>query len=124
MLKALPGFDERIAAVAAEGRVTRQDCEQVLIPRVSALLQRQKKMRNYYELGGGIHRDRGRGPRGRLSSSASGICSAAGLRFGALGRGAPMDTGRPRLDLPHRKGQNRQHWPQGRAAAARCAPLR
>lgn len=51
MIKILPDFDDRVAAFAAEGQVTRQDYEQVLIPRVNTLLQSQKKVRVYYELG-------------------------------------------------------------------------
>lgn len=51
MIKVLPGFDERVVAVAAEGQLTRQDYEQVLIPRVTALLKRFDKLRIYYELG-------------------------------------------------------------------------
>lgn len=51
MIKVLPGFDEKVVAFAAEGQVTRQDYEQVLIPRVNALLKQQQKIRIYYELG-------------------------------------------------------------------------
>lgn len=54
MIRWLEGFPQRIVAIAADGLLTRQDYERMLIPRVNALLQRHEKLRIYYELGAGF----------------------------------------------------------------------
>jgi len=51
MIKTLEGFPEPVIAIAAEGHVTTQDYEKVLIPRVNAALAAHDKVRLYYELG-------------------------------------------------------------------------
>jgi SpoIIAA-like len=51
VIKVLEGFPDPIVAVLAEGQVTRQDYEEVLIPRVKQALAKHAKVRLYYELG-------------------------------------------------------------------------
>lgn len=51
MIKILEGLTESVVALAAHGRVTRKDYEDVLIPRVNEALKRPGKIRLYYELG-------------------------------------------------------------------------
>lgn len=51
MIKTLEGFPESVVALAAEGHITRKDYDEVVIPRVNATLERQGKVRVYYELG-------------------------------------------------------------------------
>lgn len=51
MIKILEGFPDNVIAVSAIGRVTRQDYETVLIPRVEAVAKRYPKIRFYYEVG-------------------------------------------------------------------------
>jgi hypothetical protein len=50
MMKILDGFAETIVAVACEGRVTREDYERILIPRLNEALARHRKVRIYYEI--------------------------------------------------------------------------
>jgi SpoIIAA-like len=50
MIGLLSGFPDNVLAVACEGRVTRRDYEEVLIPAVAAALQRHPKLRIYYEV--------------------------------------------------------------------------
>jgi SpoIIAA-like len=50
MIRLLSGFPENVLAVACEGQVSRQDYEEVLIPAVTAALQRHPKLRLYYEV--------------------------------------------------------------------------
>ena len=52
MITILERFPESVIALAAHGRVTRKDYEEVVIPCVNAALSRQGKVRLYYELGG------------------------------------------------------------------------
>jgi hypothetical protein len=47
----LKGFPDVVVAVVARGRVTGRDCEEALLPRVEAALQRHSTIRCYYELG-------------------------------------------------------------------------
>ena len=54
MIKTLDGFPDSVIALAAEGRVTTQDYEEVLIPRVNRALAGHGKVRLYYELGGSL----------------------------------------------------------------------
>ena len=51
MIKVLEGFPESVLALAAEGQVSRRDYEDILIPRLDALLRRHGRIRVYYELG-------------------------------------------------------------------------
>jgi hypothetical protein len=50
MIRILSGFPENVVAVACEGRVTRKDYDDVLVPAVTAGLQRHEKLRLYYEI--------------------------------------------------------------------------
>ena len=50
MIRTLSQFPENVVAVACEGRVTRKDYEDVLVPAVTAALQRYEKVRLYYEI--------------------------------------------------------------------------
>ncbi len=50
MIKLLNGFPKNVVAVACEGHVTRKDYEDILIPAVTAALQRHPKLRVYYEV--------------------------------------------------------------------------
>ena len=50
MIRMLTGFPDDVLAVACEGHVTRRDYEDVLIPAVTAALQRHPKLRVYYEV--------------------------------------------------------------------------
>ncbi len=51
MIEILAGFPDSVIALSAKGRVTRQDYEEVLIPKVSESFGRHSGMRCYYELG-------------------------------------------------------------------------
>lgn len=51
MIRLLDGFPSSVIAVVCEGRVTRADYEEVLIPRVNEVLAREGKVRLYYEIG-------------------------------------------------------------------------
>lgn len=55
MIKLLDGFPENVVACSCEGHVTQKDYEEVLIPRVNAVLSRYAKVRLYYELGSDFH---------------------------------------------------------------------
>ncbi len=52
MIKTLEGFPDSVVALAAEGHVSTEDYETVLIPRLNEALARHGKVRLYYELGG------------------------------------------------------------------------
>ncbi|MBS0519545.1 MAG: STAS/SEC14 domain-containing protein [Proteobacteria bacterium] len=54
MIKILQGFPDNVIAFSAEGRVTRRDYDEVLIPKVKEALQRHDRIRCYYELGAGF----------------------------------------------------------------------
>ena len=51
MIKILEGFPDNVIAASAVGRVTRQNYEEVLIPRVEAIAKKHPKIRCYYEIG-------------------------------------------------------------------------
>jgi hypothetical protein len=51
MLEILQGFPASVVALSASGRVTRQDYETVLIPKVREALARHDRIRCYYEIG-------------------------------------------------------------------------
>ena len=50
MIRSLSGFPENVVAVVCEGRVTRKDYDDVLVPAVTAALRRHDKVRLYYEI--------------------------------------------------------------------------
>jgi SpoIIAA-like len=50
MTRILGGFPENVVAVAGEGLVTRKDYQDVLVPAVTAALQRHDKVRLYHEI--------------------------------------------------------------------------
>jgi hypothetical protein len=54
MIEILRDFPEAVVALSATGRVTRQDYETVLIPKVQEALARHDRIRCYYELGAGL----------------------------------------------------------------------
>src|SRR5215468_991609 len=51
MIAVLEGFPDAVTAFVAEGRVTKKDYEDVLIPKLENALREHKKIRCYYELG-------------------------------------------------------------------------
>ena len=51
MIKLMEGFVDNVIAATAGGRVTREDYEAVLIPRVEATAKRHPNIRCYYEIG-------------------------------------------------------------------------
>lgn len=51
MIKVVEGFPQSVVGFIAEGRVTRQDYAEVLIPAVEAALHKRERIRCYYELG-------------------------------------------------------------------------
>jgi hypothetical protein len=51
MIEILEGFPDSVIAFAAKGRVTRNDYDDVLIPKLKEALARRKRVRCYYELG-------------------------------------------------------------------------
>ena len=51
MIAVLDGFPDDVVAITAVGRVTRRDYDEVLIPKVNAVLEKRGKVRCYYELG-------------------------------------------------------------------------
>jgi hypothetical protein len=54
MIEILEGFPGGVVAVTAKGRVTKQDYDDVLIPKLREVLSRRGKIRLYYELGEGF----------------------------------------------------------------------
>jgi hypothetical protein len=53
MIEFIEGFPASVVAIAAKGRVTREDYEGVLIPAVNDVFKRHGKIRLYYEFGTG-----------------------------------------------------------------------
>ncbi len=51
MIEILEGFPEGVVAISAKGRVTKNDYECVLVPKIKEALERHRKIRCYYELG-------------------------------------------------------------------------
>jgi SpoIIAA-like len=54
MIEILRDFPATVVALSATGRVTRQDYEKVLIPKVREALAHHDRIRCYYELGAGF----------------------------------------------------------------------
>jgi SpoIIAA-like len=50
MIEILSGFPDNVVACAAKGQVTKEDYERVLVPSVERALERNAKIRCYYEL--------------------------------------------------------------------------
>lgn len=51
MIKILEGFPDNVVAVSADGRITRQDYDATLVPRVEAIAKTHPKLRLYYAIG-------------------------------------------------------------------------
>src|SRR5215469_16946320 len=51
MINEIEGFPDSVVALMAKGQLTKQDYDQVLIPKVEAAMERHRKIRLYYELG-------------------------------------------------------------------------
>ena len=50
MLEIIKGFPKNVVGIAVNGRVTKKDCDDVLMPAVRKSLKRHDKIRLYYEL--------------------------------------------------------------------------
>jgi SpoIIAA-like len=50
MLEIIEGLPKNVVGIAAKGRVTMQDCQDVLIPAIKKSRKRHEKIRLYYEL--------------------------------------------------------------------------
>ena len=50
MLELIEGLPKNVVGIAASGRVTMQDCSDVLVPAIKRSLKRHEKIRLYYEL--------------------------------------------------------------------------
>jgi hypothetical protein len=51
MIEIIEGLPRNVVGIAVKGRVTMQDCRDVLIPVMEKRLRRHEKIRLYYELG-------------------------------------------------------------------------
>ena len=51
MMEIIEGLPRNVVGIAVKGRVTMQDCDEVLTPAVERSLRRHDKIRLYYELG-------------------------------------------------------------------------
>ena len=51
MIEIIEGLPRNVVGIAVKGRVTMQDCRDVLIPVMEKRLKRHEKIRLYYELG-------------------------------------------------------------------------
>jgi len=51
MIQILSGFPDNVVACAAQGRITKDDYETVLIPEIEAKLRKHDKVKCYYQLG-------------------------------------------------------------------------
>ena len=49
MITLIEGFPDDVVAVRADGQITKQDYDDVLVPAVEKLLARHQKLRFYYE---------------------------------------------------------------------------
>lgn len=54
MITLIEGYPDDVVAVHADGQVTAQDYDKVLIPAVEDALKRTKKLKFYYEIGPGF----------------------------------------------------------------------
>jgi SpoIIAA-like len=51
MIKIINGFPDNVVGASATGRVTREDHDGVLIPRIEIMAKRHSRIRCYYEIG-------------------------------------------------------------------------
>ncbi len=51
MIELIEGLPANVVGIAVKGRVTRQDCREVLAPAVARTLRRRERIRLYYEIG-------------------------------------------------------------------------
>lgn len=51
MIEIIEGLPRNVVGIAVKGRVTMQDCRDVLVPAMEKALKRHEKIRLYYELG-------------------------------------------------------------------------
>lgn len=51
MIALIEGLPANVVGIAVKGRVTRQDCHDVLAPAVARTLRRRQRIRLYYEIG-------------------------------------------------------------------------
>jgi SpoIIAA-like len=51
MIEIIEGLPRNVVGIAVKGRVTMQDCRDVLVPAMEKSLKRHEKIRLYYELG-------------------------------------------------------------------------
>jgi hypothetical protein len=51
MIELIEGLPANVVGIAVKGRVTRQDCRDVLAPAIAKSLRRRDKIRLYYEIG-------------------------------------------------------------------------
>lgn len=54
MMHKIEGLPDHVVAIAAQGKVTGEDYEQVLIPAVETALEKHKRIRFLYHLGAGF----------------------------------------------------------------------
>src|SRR5258708_34899141 len=50
MIEIIEGLPKKVVGIAVKGRVTKEDCRDVLLPAMKKSLQRHDKIRLYYEL--------------------------------------------------------------------------
>ena len=51
MLELIEGLPGNIVGIAVSGRLTREDCQDILVPAIAKSLKRHDKIRLYYEIG-------------------------------------------------------------------------
>src|SRR5712671_3580777 len=64
MIEIIEGLPKKVVGIAVKGRVTMEDCRDVLMPAMKKSLKRHEKIRLYYELSCRV-------PGGTISTSAS-----------------------------------------------------
>lgn len=52
MISLIEGLPDDVVGILATGKVTKNDCDRVLVPAVQKTLSRHDKIRLYYEIGG------------------------------------------------------------------------
>jgi len=55
MIEIIKGLPKNVVGIAVEGRVTRKDCQDVLMPAIRKSLKRHDRIRLYYELNSRFH---------------------------------------------------------------------
>jgi len=51
MIRLLDGFPDNVIAISGGGRISREDYENVVIPRIEAAARQHRTLRCYYEIG-------------------------------------------------------------------------